>query len=305
MKTPVLLIAFNRVDTLKRVFAQVRKVKPSVLYISVDGPRSEKESDVHSTSEVHKIAELVDWPCELHTRFLKENIGCGYAPATAISWAFESCERLIVLEDDCVPSISFFRFCDEMLEKYANDTRIGIVSGRSMQENSKFFEKQDYIFTHAAHTWGWATWKRCWNQFDMKMSDYPEFRKMGGCRNVSHPYLKAVWRNAKFNKVFSTIENEVKHSWDSQWAYTRIKNNFLGIVPRVNMVENVGANGTHLEEGDPNLMFKAHEIEFPLKHPKFVILNHRYETKDFILEIKRKLTLKKTISFFKRIIKVK
>lgn len=300
MNTPVLLIAFNRADTLMQVFAQVRKAQPPALYISVDGPREGNENDIQGISEVYKIKELVDWPCEVHTRFLNENLGCGYGPATAITWAFESCERLIVLEDDCVPSLSFFDFCDEMLEKYENDTRIGIVSGRSMLENSEFFNEQDYIFTHAAPTWGWATWKRCWLQYDIKMSDYPDFKKNGGCKNIIRPYIKALSRNRWYDKVYISIEEEVKHSWDSQWAYTRTKNGYLGIVPRVNLIENIGVNGTHLKEDDPNLKFKAGELLFPLKHPRFVCLNYKYERIDFFYEVKRKLTLKKIIAYMKR-----
>lgn len=301
MKSPILLIAFNRYDTLIQVFEKVRKAEPSRLYIAVDGPREKNTKDKIAVEQVQSIIDLIDWPCDLRTRFLSNNLGCGKAPSSAISWAFETTDRLIVLEDDCVPSLSFFAFCDEMLEKYKDDTRIGIVSGRSMQENCKYFGHYDYIFSYAAHTWGWATWKRCWSQYDLYMKDFPKFIEQGGCSSLYTSRCKAFYANRKLHKAFCNIDNEVMHSWDLQWAYTRIKNGYLGIVPRINLIENVGGgNGTHIDKEEPSLMIKAGEISFPLAHPILVIPNYKYEFLDFILSIKRKMTFNKIISFFKR-----
>ena len=155
-----MIIGFNRPDTTRQVFDAVRVAQPSTLYFAVDGSRPSKEGEKEKVQQVRDIIKRVDWPCEVHTLFREENVGCGFGPAGAITWAFENEDRMIVLEDDCVPSQSFFRFCNEMLERYKDDTRINIVSGRSHWHGSKFFDKYDYLFTRYAHTWGWATWKR-------------------------------------------------------------------------------------------------------------------------------------------------
>ena len=164
VKAPVLLIGFNRSDTMQQVFNAVRRAQPDKLYYAVDGARPNKDGEKEKVQQVRDIISQVDWPCEVHTLFREENVGCGFGPADAITWAFENEDRLIVLEDDCVPSQSFFRFCHEMLELYKEDKRVNLVSGRSHHGGSRFFAKYDYIFTRYAHTWGWATWKRAWNQ---------------------------------------------------------------------------------------------------------------------------------------------
>lgn len=300
MTTPILLIAFNRPDTLMKVFECVRQAQPPVIYIAVDGPRTKNEKDRVKTNEVKRIVELIDWPCKLNTRFLEENYGCGKAPSSAISWAFETTDKLIVLEDDCVPSMSFFRFCDEMLERYEADKRVGMISGRSMQQNCKYFGKDDYIFSNVAHTWGWATWKRVWDEYDLYMKDYPEFVEKGGCKNIYYSKTRARMKDKHYTAVYNRIEEEVKHSWDSQWSYARSKNGYLGIVPRVNLIENIGGgNGTHVDVDDSNLDIKADELSFPLKHPTFIIPNRDYEILDFKNALKKKITLKKVWKYIK------
>lgn len=181
IKAPVLLIGFNRADTMQQVFDAVKKAQPEKLYYAVDGPRKYK-NETDDVQAVRDITKQVDWPCELHTLFREDNVGCGRGPAEAITWAFNDEDRMIVLEDDCLPSESFFTFCDEMLERYKDDERVNIISGRSHWHGSHFFDKSDYIFTHYAHTWGWATWKRVWNEYDIRMRDFPDWLSVGGVK---------------------------------------------------------------------------------------------------------------------------
>lgn len=273
-KAPVLLIGFNRPDTMQQVFNAVRSAMPEKLYYAVDGARPGKGEE-NRVQQVCDIIKQVDWPCEVHTLFREKNVGCGFGPAGAISWAFENEDRVIVLEDDCVPSQSFFLFCDEMLERYKDDERVNIVSGRSHQHGSKFFEKYDYVFTHYAHTWGWATWKRVWNQFDMYMRDVPEFISEGGARNVLATEKIADKANRGLEKKFEIIDKEVTHSWDSQWAYTRLKTG-LGIVPSHNLIHNIGDIGTHAYS-PVNTDMPAEEMPEKLRHPKYVLVNREYD----------------------------
>lgn len=221
---------------------------------------------------------MVDWECELHTLLRDKNVGCGYGPSEAISWAFETADRLIVLEDDCFPSKSFFSFCDDLLEKYEDDKRIWIIGGLSIHAKSSFFGDKDYIFSHHAHTWGWATWKNRWEQFDMFIEDAPEFLNQGGAANVFDykPYVR--YFNKKLKNVYLNIEDEVKHSWDTQWDYTRAKNGGIGIIPRINLIQNTGAdNGTHSSVGGEAVSIMTEEFEYDLVHPTFVLRNKSYD----------------------------
>lgn len=287
-KTPILLIAFNRPDLLEQTFAKVRMVQPSHLYIAVDGPRSNRKGESDKVKECQSFAQKVDWSCEVHTLFREDNLGCGRGPAEAISWAFESTERLIILEDDCVASTSFFRFCDEMLERYKDDERVWLISGRSHQSKSKYFNRQDYIFSHYAHTWGWATWKRCWNQFDIMMSDAPQFLELGGAMNVLASKKQGEYYNRRFLQTYKHINEEVAHSWDFQWVYAYMKNGGLGIVPCMNLIKNIGVYGTHTGNDSKVMDMEAEELPDQLCHPLFVIKNNGYEELHFHRHILRK-----------------
>lgn len=276
-KTPVLLIGFNRPDNMGKVFAQIRKAKPDVLYIAVDGPRESKIGENKLCEECRDIAKLVDWPCEVHTLFRKKNVGCALGVSGAISWAFEKEDRLIILEDDCVPDVSFFSFCDQMLEKYENDTRVWQVCGRSYHPDSSFFGGADYLFSHYSHIWGWATWKRCWTKFDIKMGDFPEYIKIGGAYNVFQSPKLAKKANKFSKSIYSNIEIVSSHTWDYQWGYVKEKNGGLGIVPRFNLIKNIGtesgahANGVYVDSLPVSQMPDA------LNHPIFVIDNAAYD----------------------------
>lgn len=160
-KSPVLLIFFNRPDTFQQVFEQVRKAKPPRLILAQDGPRN--EMDKEGILLCRKIAEKIDWNCEVVREYSEVNLGCGIRPQSAISKALELFDRVIILEDDCVPAESFFRYCDEMLEKYRDDERIAYISGLNHFETWDCGE-QDYFFTKTGAIWGWATWANKWNR---------------------------------------------------------------------------------------------------------------------------------------------
>ena len=294
LKSPVLLIGFNRYDTIKVVFDRIKQAQPEKLYFAVDGARMGKKEE-ESVIRVRSVIDQVDWPCEVFTLFREENLGCGKGPAEAISWAFEKEDRLIVLEDDCVPSISFFSFCDELLEKYKNDERVNIISGRSHQSDSKYFDNQDYIFTHYAHTWGWATWKRVWNEFDLYMRDFPKWIAGGGALNVLLTKEQGIRSNKVLQRIYDHIDQEVTHSWDSQWSYTRMKTGGLGIVPCKNLIQNIGEFGTHSQGHNKANDMIAEEMRKTLVNPLFVVANIGYEIlhyKKHILGLRKNIFLR-------------
>jgi len=275
IKSPVLLIGFNRPDNLQKVFNQVKIAKPRKLYIAIDGARENKPDDQYLTLSCQQITKQVDWDCDLHTLFRDKNLGCALGVSGAISWAFEKEDRLIILEDDCVPVQSFFTFCDEMLERYKDDTRIWQIGGRSYHQHSSFFKDEDYLFSHYCHIWGWATWKRCWNQFDLKISDCDYFLKKGGAENVFQIPSLAKKCNKSLMKLFENIEEVSSHTWDYQWSYIKTKNGALGIIPCSNLISNIGAVGAHASNWKDYLTVS--DMPHEIRHPRFVIDNAAYD----------------------------
>lgn len=275
---PVLLIAFNRPDTAVKVFEKIREARPTAFYLAVDGARSGREGEAELCKQCQDIAKLVDWPCEVHTLFRDKNVGCGYGPSGAISWAFETADSLIVLEDDCCPSMSFFAFCEQMLERYQSDRRVWLVSGLSIYPDHPCFNGADYLFTHMGLTLGWATWKDRWAEFDMYMKDIPEFLANGGSYNTFpiKSYAKKYDKDMLYK--YNHIEDEVSHSWDSQWDYTRVKNSGLGIVPRINLIQYIGYdNGTHPSDENGSYVKEAKDFIKPIVHPQFVVENKSFD----------------------------
>ena len=120
--SPVLLILFNRPDEAMQLLKVITDVKPKQLFISIDGPRD--ENDLKSIEKVLKyISTEITYDCELKIQRLKENLGCGLGPRAGITWFFENVEQGIILEDDCIPSKSFFKYCDDLLEKYEHNKK--------------------------------------------------------------------------------------------------------------------------------------------------------------------------------------
>jgi hypothetical protein len=269
LKTPVLFLVFNRPDTTKQVFEAIRKAKPPRLYIAADGPRNTKEGEAERVQEVRSIATNVDWECEVKTLFRDENLGCKYAVSGAITWFFEQEEQGIILEDDCLPSQSFFWFCEELLDRYKDDLRIWHISGNNFQNGIKRGQSS-YYFSKFNHIWGWATWANRWSDYDVEIKSYDTFVSNNIINNLFELDQDKKYWSFIFEKVF---KGEID-TWDYQWTYTVWINSGLSILPNENLVSNIGfgSNATHTKDiesqhsGMPGL-----DLNFPLKHPFFVV----------------------------------
>lgn len=265
-EAPVLFVIFNRTDTTRLVWDAIKQCKPKKLYVSSDGPRANKyNDDWNKITQNRNLLNEVDWECEVHTRFLNENVGCGIGVSGAISWAFEKEDKLIIIEDDCLPTSSFFHFCNEMLEKFASDHRIMHVSGTRWNEEFEI-KDCDYFYTKFGHIWGWATWKRAWQLYDYTMSDYPLFLEkrilnIALCNNA--PLVKR-WKFL-FDHIYHL---EKKHTWDYQWQYAIFKHNGLSVNAVKNLVTNIGESGTHNSDEDMHNR-ATHELAKELKAPAF------------------------------------
>ncbi len=271
LHTPVLFTIFNRPETTFRVFDAIRAARPPKLFIAADGPRADRPGDQELTEKARTVAGAVDWDCELQTRFLNENLGCRIAMSSAISCFFSHVEEGIILEDDCLPDATFFRYCQELLAHFRNDERIMNISGCNMQLG-RHPVKESYYFSHYVHIWGWASWRRAWQHYDVDMQDYPEFRASGA--------PEALFPNRKERKRWLEILDRVHqksphfNTWDFQWNYAAFKRNALAVTPNYNLVRNIGCTAESLHTaGNAFAEAGSEEMPFPLIHPEFLYPN--------------------------------
>ncbi|MDO9231860.1 MAG: acyltransferase [bacterium] len=268
MDTPILFIIFNRPDTTKRVFDEIKKAKPSKLYVAADGPRKDKEGERDLCEETRKIIEQVDWECEVKTLLRDENLGCKIGVSSAINWFFENEEMGIILEDDCLPNPSFFNFCQELLEKYKDDERIMMITGDNFQNGMQRGD-ESYYFSKYAFIWGWATWRRAWKHYNVNLKNLPVFKEKKQIRHIfEDKNEQKYWLN-----IFNLVYDGKIDTWDYQWAYAIFKNNALAIVPNVNLISNIGfgKNSTHTT-GGPLANLETFSIDIII-HPNSINQN--------------------------------
>jgi hypothetical protein len=279
LDTPVLFLVFNRPEPTRLVFEAIREARPPRLYVACDGPRASRFSDIELCAQVRSlITEGIDWPCELHTFFREQNLGCGLNVSAAITWFFEHEPEGIILEDDCLPGPDFFRFSQELLTRYRHDTRIMHIGGNNYSNEAKLpqpIDGQSYFFSGHVQSWGWATWRRAWQLYDFRFSLLPVLRRQ---KLLSHIYPSLIEREywlRKFERMRLSLHPHSLHdTWDYQWHFTITSNSGLTIVPLVNMVQNIGfgPDATHtLNTEDPYYAREARPILFPLRHPAAVL----------------------------------
>jgi hypothetical protein len=238
VQSPVLFLVFNRPDTTRRVFQQIKAARPSRLYISADGPRPEKPSDLLLCREVRNIVSDIDWDCSIHTIFNDENRGCKLAVSSAIDWFFSQEEEGIILEDDCLPASSFFYFCDQLLEKYRSDNRIYSITGSNAQ-NGQTRGSASYYFSQLSNIWGWASWRRIWKLYDKDLHRYSEEFAISYLKNnFQDPLLTDYWLD-----IFKRLKRKEIDTWDQQFQLMTFFENGLCITPNVNLISNIGFGG--------------------------------------------------------------
>ena len=233
--TPIIFFIFNRPDVTARVFEAIRAIRPTRLLVVADGPRADRAGEVERCEQARAIVQQIDWPCTLEKRYSTSNLGCGRCVSSGIQWAFGSCDHAIILEDDCLPHPDFFRFCRELLIRYACDSRIAHIGGDAFHGNT-IPMPSSYYFTRFPHVWGWATWRRAWEKYDFEMRDWPVLRDSGAMnRWFTDPVERAFWKES-FDRVF----NGQVDTWDIQWSYALLKQNRLAINPAHNLISNIG-----------------------------------------------------------------
>lgn len=275
---PVLFIVFNRPLQTQRVFEEIRKAKPKQLFIAADGPRASRESDKENCAKTRQIVSNIDWDCNVKTLFREKNLGCKNAVSEAITWFFNHVEKGIILEDDCVPSQSFFGFSQQMLDKYQHDERVMLIAGTNLL-GSWNKEQQDYFFSNYGGIWGWASWQRAWQLYDVNMSAWGDAKAKMAIANTLADDVQFKARKKVFD---STYEGHVD-TWDYQWSFCRMINSGLSIVPSVNLVSNIGfgAEATHTTGTSDLADQSRYELKLPVRDNPFVVADRDYDRSFF------------------------
>ncbi len=300
LSTPVLLIIFKRQETTQCVFDVIRQVKPLRLYVAADGARPQKPDEVRQVEATRAIIAQVDWPCEVKTLFREENLGCGVAPSSAISWFFEQEEEGIILEDDCLPDPSFFWFCEELLEKHRHDTRVMQIAGVNPHNGWQRDLDYDYYFSEAGITWGWATWRRAWQLYDYSVHNFKEVTEKG--------YIESFFFHKEGKEwILNCLQEASKHLptvswWDFQWEFSKFIHSGLSIIPNTNLVKNIGfgSEATHTFDAISFGNAETQSIHFPLRHPPFMIRDSVSDERYFARHIRTGMPekIKKYIKLF-------
>lgn len=272
LTTPVAFLIFNRTDTTERVFAEIAKARPRKLLVVGDGPRANRSGEAEKVAATRAIIKRVDWDCEVLTNFSTLNLGCKRRVSSGIDWVFEQVEEAIILEDDCLPDPTFFRFCQEMLERYRQDQRIGMISG----DNFQFGRRRNgdsYYFSKYVHVWGWATWRDRWaGCYDLTMARWPRIRDEGWLVDMAGNRQEAAF----WQEIFERVYHGEIDTWDYQWVFANWVGNRMSIMPAVNLVSNIGfcrQDATHTTGDSIQANMARETIDFPLTHPLGFIRN--------------------------------
>ncbi len=259
---------FNRPDTTTKVMEQIRKAQPSQLLIVADGPRLNVPDDEEKCKTSRDIAAQIDWDCRVLTSLSDANVGLKRRIQSGLDWVFSEVEEAIILEDDCLPDPTFFRFCDEMIERYRHDDRVMSIAGSNFQSGTGNRD-YSYYFSRYPHIWGWATWRRAWRLYDADLSAWPELRETLWLDTLADRNAARYW-NYLFQKTY-----EGMNTWDYQLVFSAWKHQCLNIVPSVNLVSNLGfrSDATHSTNGvgSEYADMPVQSIGFPLVHPHDVI----------------------------------
>jgi hypothetical protein len=280
LNTPVALVIFNRPDTTELVFAEIAKAKPPVLLVIGDGFRPDRPGEKEQVEETREIVKRVNWDCKVLTNISDVNLGCGRRPASGFDWVFEQVDEAIILEDDCIPHPSFFRFCQEMLIRYRDDKRIAVISGDNFQFGYRNSE-DSYYFSRYVYPWGWATWKDRWqDSYDYSIAKWPLARDAGILSGIfSSPGEVAHWTHI-FDLVY---KGKLRSCWDYQWMLACWLQNRISVIPNVNLISNIGfdPNATHTVRDSELANIPTEQIRFPLRHPQWTVANSALDSRDF------------------------
>lgn len=300
LSTPVAFIIFNRLDTTERVFAEIARARPPKLLVVGDGPRTNRAGEAEKVAACRAIIDRVDWPCEVLTNFSETNLGCKVRVSSGLDWVFDQVPEAIILEDDCLPHPTFFRFCQELLERYRDDDRIGMISGDNFQFGYAIND-DSYYFSNLNHIWGWASWRSRWQiDYDVNVNNWPKIRDEKRFKD----WFGSKSEQDNFAKIMENVYQGKVDTWDYQWQFASCIQGRIAVMPNMNLISNIGfgVEATHTTGQSVLANILSTSVIFPLKHPTMVfasrVLDSRFRQfalkKSLIGRVKYKL--KKIIS---------
>ncbi len=285
LHTAVLLLAFNRPAHTQKVLEVLHHVQPTRLYLAADGARPTHPTDELNCAAVKQVLSNIPWQCEVKTLYHTQNLGCKTAVTQALNWFFTHEPHGIVLEDDCMPHPSFFGFCEELLHHHQHNPQITHIAGYNPLKSTE--PPQSYFYTNIPLVWGWATWRRAWAQFTPitpeTLAQTPI--NFGWLPTMAAEYLKQkFWQTA----------HKKNNSWAYSWTFTQLKNGGLCIVPKKNLVQNIGFDETATHTQNKNRTHTqnpAQRLETPIIHPLKAEINQKLAMEIFYKSQKTKLRL--------------
>jgi hypothetical protein len=268
LNTPVAFIIYKRPDTTQRVFDVIRQIQPKQLLVIADGPRTSEEAT--RCKAARAIIDTVDWDCDVQMNYAESNMGLKRRVSSGVDWVFEHVEEAIILEDDCLPDISFFRFCEVLLDYYREEPRVMHISGNNFL-HGRVPVDTSYYFSRYPHIWGWATWRRAWQHYDVDMKLWKESaEKQQYLTQFDKRHERNFWRYT-WNKVLAGGID----TWSAQWQFVCLLQNGLAALPDRNLVSNIGVSidATHTRKRRLTYQMEVDPMDFPLKHPESITRN--------------------------------
>jgi hypothetical protein len=269
---PVALFLFKRPENTVKVMERIREARPSTLLLIADGPREDRPEEKDLCEQTRELVlSMIDWNPTILKNFSELNLGCRKRISSGLNWVFEQVPEAIILEDDCVPDPTFFRYASELLDRYRDEPKIGAISGDNYQPQP-MDTPDHYYFSQFFHCYGWASWRRAWAHYDVTLSKWPILRDQG--------FLKKRFPKLEHSQYWTTIFDEVHQgridTWDYQWGFALWHYNMLTITPSWNLVTNIGIgqDSTHMKDYNPtyhNIGTKP--MVFPMQHPRFISVN--------------------------------
>ena len=310
IKTPVVLICFNRPILTKKVFKQIKKKiikkkkkkKPSKLFIIMDGPRHKYSEDLKNIKKVKKIFREINWKCKVYKDYAKENLGLKRRVVTGLNWVFKKVDKAIILEDDCYPTDNFFTFCESMLNFYKDNKKVLAITGNNFQTAP--IDNKSYYFSKYSHIWGWATWRSTWDLFNDEEKYIRKFLNSKKFKRIN----KIVDEQNYWKSMYYQIKRGSLKSWAFYFLINIWKKDGLTVTPNKNLIINLGINNiSSSNKNDPNLKINLSktDIKFPLTHPKIIKVNETADNKVFYsiykknIQTRMKNKIKKMINFLK------
>lgn len=284
-RAAVTIFIFNRPNTTRAVVRAVRAVRPPVLYVVADGPRPGRVDDLERCHDARRVIDTdVDWPCDIRWLTSEINQGLARSVALGVSWVLDREDRAIFLEDDCVPEPTFFRFCDEILERYRDDTRVWQVCGTNRLIEWRA-DRQSYHFAYYGSAWGWATWRRAWASFEFLLTSWDDAEVRARVRTR----LGDAEEYRYFADICSRTRRDPYDTWDYPWAFAQITHDGLTVIPSVNLVTNIGfgPGATHTLRRPLAALVESRPMTFPLRPPPLMVRDSEYDHKHFLWALGR------------------